>query len=57
MGVHMCVWWVCCECICVYFAVGVYVCECVRAYCRAYVNFVSTVFFSKLIASKNNALS
>ena len=25
------------------FAVGVFVCECVRAYCRACVNFVSNV--------------
>ena len=32
--------------------VGVYVCECVRAYYRAYVNFVSNVthIYSKLVA-------
>ena len=36
------------------FAVGVYVCECVRASCRACVNFVSNAeqIYSKLVASK-----
>ena len=35
-------------------AVGVYVCECVHAYCRACVNFVSNVtqIYSKLVAAK-----
>ena len=36
------------------FSVGVYVCECVRASCRACVNFVSNAkqIYSKLVASK-----
>ena len=58
MGVRMCA----CVCVSAYAfmsVVGVYICECVRAYCRACVNFVSNVtqIYSKLVAAKNNALS
>ena len=37
------------------YVVGVYVCECVRAYCRACVNFVSNVrqIYSKLMHYHN----